>query len=63
MSVTDGLLENTQRYAEGFDKGGLPMPPGKHVAVVACMDARSTPTASSACRRARPTSSATRGAS
>src|SRR3989440_11818578 len=43
MSVTDGLLENAQRYAEGFDKGGLPMPPGKHVAVVACMDARLNP--------------------
>src|SRR5204862_1542708 len=26
-----------------FDKGGLPMPPGKHVAVVACMDARLNP--------------------
>jgi len=43
MSVTDGLLENAQRYAVGFDKGGLPMPPGKHVAVVACMDARLNP--------------------
>jgi carbonic anhydrase len=43
MSVTDGLLENAQRYAEGFDKGGLPMPPGTHVAVVACMDARLNP--------------------
>jgi carbonic anhydrase len=40
MSVTDELLKNNEAYAEGFDKGGLPMPPGKHVAVVACMDAR-----------------------
>ncbi len=40
MSVTEELLRNTEHYAEGFDKGGLPMPPGKHVAVVACMDAR-----------------------
>src|ERR687884_2105048 len=40
MSVTDVLLRNNERYAESFDKGDLPMPPGKHVAVVACMDAR-----------------------
>ena len=40
MSVTEELLRNAEHYAEGFDKGGLPMPPGKHVAVVACMDAR-----------------------
>ena len=40
MSVTDELLQNAERYAEGFDKGALPMPPGKQVAIVACMDAR-----------------------
>lgn len=40
MSVTDELLQNNTNYAESFDKGDLPMPPGKHVAVVACMDAR-----------------------
>ncbi len=40
MSVTDELLKNNERYAAGFDKGGLPGPPGTHVAVVACMDAR-----------------------
>jgi carbonic anhydrase len=40
MSVTDELLANNERYAEGFDKGDLPLPPAKHVAVVACMDAR-----------------------
>jgi carbonic anhydrase len=40
MSVTDDLLRNNERYAESFDKGDLPLPPGKHVAVVACMDAR-----------------------
>ena len=39
MSVTDTLLENSRSYAAGFE-GGLPGPPGKHVAVVACMDAR-----------------------
>ena len=40
MSVTDELLENNKRYAEGFDKGDLPLPPAQGVAVVACMDAR-----------------------
>ncbi len=39
MSVTDELLANNARYAETFD-GPLPVPPAKHVAVVACMDAR-----------------------
>jgi carbonic anhydrase len=39
MSVTDELLTNNERYAAGFGQG-LPMPPAKHVAVVACMDAR-----------------------
>ena len=40
MSVTDELLKNNERYARSFTKGGLPLPPAKHVAVVACMDAR-----------------------
>ncbi|GAB3906695.1 carbonic anhydrase [Kibdelosporangium lantanae] len=39
MSVTDELLANNTRYAENFT-GPLPLPPAKHVAVVACMDAR-----------------------
>jgi carbonic anhydrase len=39
VSVTDELLANNARYAESFS-GPLPMPPAKHVAVVACMDAR-----------------------
>jgi len=33
-------LAANQRYAENFANGGKPMPPGKKVAVVACMDAR-----------------------
>ncbi len=45
MTVTDELLQNAQRFAEGFDQGALPMPPAKHVAVVACMDARLNPQA------------------
>ncbi len=40
MSATDELLKNNEAYAEGFDKGDLPIPPSRKVAVVACMDAR-----------------------
>jgi carbonic anhydrase len=43
MSATDELVQNSQDYAAGFDKGGLPKAPGKKVAVVACMDARVNP--------------------
>jgi carbonic anhydrase len=39
MTVTDEFLRNNAAYAEQF-AGPLPMPPSKHVAVVACMDAR-----------------------
>ncbi len=40
MSVTDELLLNARGYAAAFDKSDLPMPPARHVAIVACMDAR-----------------------
>jgi carbonic anhydrase len=43
MSVTDELLKNNEAYAAGFDKGSLPLPPARKVAVVACMDARLSP--------------------
>jgi carbonic anhydrase len=43
MSVADELVGNARRYRESFDKGDLPMPPGRRVAVVACMDARLNP--------------------
>jgi carbonic anhydrase len=43
MSVTDELLQNAEAYAAGFDKGSLPMPPARKVAVLACMDARLNP--------------------
>ena len=39
MSVTDEYLANNEAYAARFS-GPLPLPPSKHVAVVACMDAR-----------------------
>ena len=45
MSVTDELLRNAEDYASRFTKGGLPLPPAKKVAVVACMDARLDPQA------------------
>ena len=40
MSVTDDLLRNNEAYAASFEHGDLPLPPGKKLAVVACMDAR-----------------------
>ena len=43
MSVTDELIENAKSYAESFDKGDLPMPPARKLAIVACMDARLNP--------------------
>jgi len=43
MSVTDKLLGNAESYAASYDKASLPAPPGLHVAIVACMDARINP--------------------
>ena len=40
MSVIDELVRNNDAYARSFKKGDLPLPPAKHVAVLACMDAR-----------------------
>ena len=40
MTAVDEILSNNVRYAEGFDKGDLPVPPARSLAVVACMDAR-----------------------
>ena len=39
MTVTDELLENNTAYVAAFG-GALPLPPAKHIAIVACMDAR-----------------------
>ena len=39
MSVTDEYLTNNEACAAEFS-GPLPLPPAKHVAVLACMDAR-----------------------
>lgn len=43
MSTTDELLRNNERYANSFDKGDLPTPPAKQIAIVTCMDARLSP--------------------
>jgi carbonic anhydrase len=43
MPVADECLQANQQYAAAFDKGSLAMPPGRHVAVVTCMDARLDP--------------------
>jgi carbonic anhydrase len=40
VSATDELLSKNATYAEGFSKGGLPIPPSRKIAIVACMDAR-----------------------
>lgn len=40
MSTTDELLRRNESYARSFDKGSLPLPPARHLAVLACMDAR-----------------------
>jgi carbonic anhydrase len=43
VSSTDELLRNAEAYAASFDKGDLPMPPARKLAVLACMDARLNP--------------------
>jgi carbonic anhydrase len=43
MGSIDDLVRNADRYAATFEKGSLPMPPAKPVAIVACMDARLNP--------------------
>jgi carbonic anhydrase len=43
VSVTDELIRNAEAYAASFDKGELPLPPARKIAIVACMDARLLP--------------------
>jgi carbonic anhydrase len=40
MSVVTELLQHNAGFASGFRDGDLPLPPRRHLAVVACMDAR-----------------------
>jgi carbonic anhydrase len=43
MSVAHEFVDANQQYAATFAKGNLPMPPGRKVAVLVCMDARIDP--------------------
>lgn len=42
-SVKEAVLNANTAYAASFDKGDLPMPPGRHFAILTCMDARLDP--------------------
>ena len=43
MTVVQEFLQANEAYARNFQKGNLPMPPARHVAVLTCMDARIDP--------------------
>jgi carbonic anhydrase len=43
MSQIDELVANNEAYAGSFDKGDLPLPPARKLAIIACMDARVSP--------------------
>jgi carbonic anhydrase len=43
MSVIDELVQANRQYANTFDRGDLPLPPARRLAVVTCMDARIIP--------------------
>jgi carbonic anhydrase len=43
VSAIDELVRNADSYTECFDCGDLALPPVRHVAIVACMDARLDP--------------------
>jgi carbonic anhydrase len=40
MSAIDEVLSANREYAASFSSGELPMPPGRKLAIVTCMDAR-----------------------
>jgi carbonic anhydrase len=42
-TATGNLLDNNAAYVSAFDKGDLPLPPTRKLAVLACMDARLDP--------------------
>jgi carbonic anhydrase len=42
--ILDEVLAANAKYAENFgDKGNLPLPPSRHLAILTCMDARLDP--------------------
>jgi carbonic anhydrase len=43
MSIVDEVTAANERYVSTFGEGRLPMPPGRKLAVVTCMDARLDP--------------------
>lgn len=43
MSQFEEFLAANEAFVASFNKGDLPMPPARHVAVVTCMDARLHP--------------------
>jgi carbonic anhydrase len=43
MSTADELLQANSEYAKTFDRGDLPMPPARRLAILTCMDARIVP--------------------
>lgn len=42
MSTIDAVLKANEAYARNFKLGDLPTPPARHLAILACMDARLT---------------------
>lgn len=45
MTVVHEFVKANEQYASTFQKGNLPMPPARQVAVLTCMDARIEPAA------------------
>ena len=43
MAEMTSMLEANERFADGFDAAGLPIPPKRAVAVLTCIDARLHP--------------------
>jgi carbonic anhydrase len=43
MTKFDELLAANAHYSSSFDRGDLPMPPGRKLAILTCMDARLHP--------------------
>ena len=44
MSVLNEVLSANDQYVANFgEKGNLPLPPGRHIAILTCMDARLDP--------------------
>jgi carbonic anhydrase len=43
MAVIDELVQANEKYAQTFDRGDLPLPPARRLAILTCMDARIIP--------------------